>query len=255
MTNLMNYLPCLKCNSSSNILRIDYYDKEDCLYLKLSCVKKCSQNYIKFPDLIQLLRDQQKIPMSILVYGKYSKEQNELKYKSYKILNFYNKIYSDFESIEKEIISFKKNIKDEINKFKKIVESLELLNDLIFGAYLKNIGDNLDKDNNSFLKNNLNFINVNNSKNFNLANNFYIKEIEKDVIKINNSFNFIKKEFSLFIQTNPFTPNNLFPKININDFYSKKEKHNSIETYPTSVKDIKSVIALSDNNIALGSDL
>ena len=52
MSDLINYLPCLKCDSSSNIIRIDYYDKEDCLYLKLSCIKKCSDNYIKFSDLI-----------------------------------------------------------------------------------------------------------------------------------------------------------------------------------------------------------
>ena len=36
----MNYLPCIKCNSSSNIIKIDYSDKDNCLYLKLSCGKK-----------------------------------------------------------------------------------------------------------------------------------------------------------------------------------------------------------------------
>ena len=254
MSNLMNYLPCLKCNSSSNILRIDYYNKEECLYLKLACVKKCSQNYIKCPDLIQILSNQKKIPMSILVYGNYSKEQNKIETLSDKILNCYNKIYSDFEKIEKEIIDFKIYIKGEINKFKKIVESLKLINELIFGGYLKNSEDNLEKDNNIFLKNNLNCLNINKSNDFNIINNFYIKEIEKDIIKINNSFNFIKKEFSFFIQENPFSPNNLFPKINIDDIFSKKEKHNSINTYPTTIKDIKSIILLSDKNIALGSD-
>ena len=254
MSNLVNYLPCLKCNSSSNILRIDYYNKEDCLYLKLACVRKCSQNYIKFPDLIQCLNDQKKIPMSIFVYGNFSKEQNKIEALSDKILNYYNKIYSDFEKIEKEIIDFKIYIKDEINKFKKIVESLKLINELIFGAYLKNIEDNLEKENNSYLKNNLNYINVNKSKDFNMINNFYIKEIEKDIIKINNSFTFIKNEFSFFIQTNPFASNNLFPKVTIDITFSKKLKHNSIETYPTTIKDIKSIILLSDKNIALGSD-
>ena len=254
MSNLMNYLPCLKCNSSSNILRIDYYNKEDCLYLKLACVRKCSQNYIKFPDLIECLNDQKKIPMSIFVYGNFSREQNKIETLSDKILNYYNKIYSDFEKIEKEIIDFKIYIKNQINKFKKIVESLKLINELIFGAYLKNIEDNLEEDNNSYLKNNLNFINVNKSNDFNMINNFYIKEIEKDIIKINNSFNFIKNEFSFFIQTNPFASNNLFPKVTIDITFSKKLKHNSIETYPTTIKDIKSIILLSDKNIALGSD-
>ena len=195
MSNLMNYLPCLKCNSSSNILRIDYYNKEDCLYLKLACVRKCSQNYIKFPDLIQCLNDQKKIPMSIFVYGNFSREQNKIETLSDKILNYYNKIYSDFEKIEKEIIDFKIYIKNEINKFKKIVESLKLINELIFGAYLKNIEDNLEEDNNSYLKNNLNCINVDKSNDFNMINNFYIKEIEKDIIKINNSFNLLKMSF------------------------------------------------------------
>ena len=67
MSDLINYLPCLKCDSSSNIIRIDYYDKEDCLYLKLSCIKKCSDNYIKFSDLINLLKNQKKIPISKLL--------------------------------------------------------------------------------------------------------------------------------------------------------------------------------------------
>ena len=254
MSNLMNYLPCLKCNSSSNILRIDNYDKENCLCIKLSCVHKCSDNYIKFPVLLQLLQNQTKIPMSILVYGKYSKEQNKIEMISEKILNFYNKIYSYFENIEKDIINFKKDINEEINKFKKIVESLQLLNELIFGAYLKNIEDKLQVDNNSFLRNNLKFINIDNSKFFNQTNNFYIREIEKDITKIKNSFNFIKKEFSLIIQKNPLNPINLFPKININDIYSKKPKHNSIESYQTTIKDIKNIILLSDNNLALGSD-
>ena len=254
MSNLMNYLPCFKCNSTSNILRIDHYNKENCLYLKLSCVRKCSDSYIKFPDLLQVLPNQKKIPMSILVYGNYSKEQNKIETISEKIMNFYHKIYSYFEIIEKDIISFKKDINDEITKFQRIVETLHLLNELIFGAYLKNIEDKLEVDNNSFLKNNLKFININNSKNFSLVNNFYIKEIEKDVTKIKNSFTFIKKEFSSFIQSNPFDPNNLFPKIDINDFYSKKPKHNSIEAFPTTIKDIKYIISLSDNNLALGSD-
>ena len=126
MSNLMNYLPCFKCNSTSNILRIDHYNKENCLYLKLSCVRKCSDSYIKFPDLLQVLPNQKKIPMSILVYGNYSKEQNKIETISEKIMNFYRKIYSYFEKIEKDIISFKKDINDEINKFQKIVESLHL---------------------------------------------------------------------------------------------------------------------------------
>ena len=253
MSNLMNYLPCLKCNSSSNILRIDYYDKEDSLYLKLSCVKKCSENYIKLSELIELLKEQKKVPMSILIYGNYSKEQNKIETVSEKILNFYKKIYNDFENIEKIILNFKNEIKKEINKIQNIFESLQLLNDLIFGSFLKNIADNFDKDNNSFLKNNLKFINTNNSNNFNLKNNFYIKEIEKDLSKINNLLNFIKKEFSLLIEINPFTPNNLFPKINIKKL-SLIPRHISIETYPTSIREIKSIIILSDGNLALGSD-
>ena len=186
----MNYLPCIKCNSSSNFLRIDYYDKEDCIYLKLSCVKKCSDNYIKFSDLINLLRNQNKIPMSILVYGNYSKEQKKIEGISEKLLNYYNKIYAKFENIEKNISSFKQKITNEINKTKKIIETLQLLNDLIFGSYLKNIKENLDKDNNSYLKNNLKFININTSID-NIRNNFYLQQIEEDIIKIDNSFNII----------------------------------------------------------------
>ena len=248
----MNYLPCIKCNSSSNILRIDYYDKEDCIYLKLSCVKKCSDNYIKFSDLINLLRNQNKIPMSILVYGNYSKEQKKIEGISEKLLNYYNKIYAKFENIEKNISSFKQKITNEINKTKKIIETLQLLNDLIFGSYLKNIKENLDKDNNSYLKNNLKFININTSID-NIRNNFYLQQIEEDIIKINISFNFINKEFSLFVQTNPLEPINLFPKIK-NYIQKNKEKHDLIETYQTSIKDIKSIILLSNDNLALGSD-
>ena len=141
----MNYLPCIKCNSSSNIIRIDYYDKKDCLYLKLSCVKKCSDsdNYIKFSDLTNLLKNQNKIPMSILVYGNYSKEQKKIESLYEKLLNYYNRLYSNFEDLGKNISAIKEEINDEIKKIKRIFESLQLLNELIFGSYLKNIKDNL----------------------------------------------------------------------------------------------------------------
>ena len=253
MSDLINYLPCLKCDSSSNIIRIDYYDKEDCLYLKLSCIKKCSDNYIKFSDLINLLKNQKKIPISIFVYGNYSKENKKIESISDKIINYYNKLYSDFEIIEKNIANFKENIKSEINKIKRNFESLKLLNELIFGAYLKNIKDNLDKDNNFYLKNNLKHININNEMNLNNKRNFYVKEIEKDISKINNSFNYIKTEFSEFLKLNQLSPINLFPKIN-NNSINIKEKHDLIETYRTSIKNIKSIIYLNDGNIALGSD-
>ena len=253
MSDLINYLPCLKCDSSSNIIRIDYYDKEDCLYLKLSCIKKCSDNYIKFSDLINLLKNQKKIPISIFVYGNYSKENKKIESISDKIINYYNKLYSDFEIIEKNIANFKENIKSEINKIKSNFESLKLLNELIFGAYLKNIKDNLDKDNNFYLKNNLKHININNEMNLNNKRNFYVKEIEKDILKINNSFIYIKTEFSEFIKLNQLSPINLFPKIN-NNSINIKEKHDLIETYRTSIKNIKSIICLNDGNIALGSD-
>ena len=253
MSDLINYLPCLKCDSSSNIIRIDYYDKEDCLYLKLSCIKKCSDNYIKFSDLINLLKNQKKIPISIFVYGNYSKENKKIESISDKIINYYNKLYSDFEIIEKNIANFKENIKSEINKIKRNFESLKLLNELIFGAYLKNIKDNLDKDNNFYLKNNLKHININNETNLNNKRNFYVKEIEKDISKINNSFNYIKTEFSEFLKLNQLSPINLFPKIN-NNSINIKEKHDLIETYRTSIKNIKSIICLNDGNIALGSD-
>ena len=183
----MNYLPCIKCNSSSNIIKIDYSDKDNCLYLKLSCVKKCSTNYIKFSDLINLLKNQNKVQMSILVYGNYSKEQKKIENISEKLINCYNKILSNFEIIEKNIIAFKEEITNEIKKIKAINESLQILNELIFGSYLKNIKDNLDKDNNSYLKNNLKFININNSSD-NFRNNFYLQQIEDDISKINNSF-------------------------------------------------------------------
>ena len=248
----MNYLPCIKCNSSSNIIKIDYSDKDNCLYLKLSCVKKCSTNYIKFSDLINLLKNQNKVQMSILVYGNYSKEQKKIENISEKLINCYNKILSNFEIIEKNIIAFKEEITNEIKKIKAINESLQILNELIFGSYLKNIKDNLDKDNNSYLKNNLKFININNSSD-NFRNNFYLQQIEDDISKINNSFNYIKKEFSLFTKTNPFEPINLFPKI-FDNIPKNKEKHDIIETYQTTIKDIRSIILLSDGNLALGSE-
>ena len=125
--------------------------------------------------------------MSILVYGNYSKEQKKIENISEKLINCYNKILANFEMIEKNIIAFKEEITNEIKKIKRINESLQILNELIFGSYLKNIKDNLDKDNNSYLKNNLKFININNSSD-NFRNNFYLQQIEDDISKINNSF-------------------------------------------------------------------
>ena len=254
MSNLMNYLPCLKCNSSSNIIRIDYYDKEDSLYLKLSCVRNCSENYIKYSELYQSLKNQKKIPMSILVYGNYSKEKNKIENFFEKIINYYNKIYTDLENIETNFMNLKKEIKDELTKIKNLFESLQIINELIFGAYLKNIEDNLDKDNISYLKNNLKCININNTNNFNIQNNLYVKEIEKDISKINSSITFLKKEFSLLIKSNPYTPINLFPKKYLDNIILKP-RHNSIETHPTNIKDIQNIILLSDENLALGSDV
>jgi hypothetical protein len=92
--------------------------------------------------------------------------------------------------------------------------------------------------------------------NLNNKRNFYVKEIEKDITKINNSFNYIfyiKTEFSEFLKLNQLSPINLFPKIN-NNSINIKEKHDLIETYRTSIKNIKSIICLNDGNIALGSD-
>ena len=47
-----------------------------------------------------------------------------------------NKIYTDLENIETNFMNLKKEIKDELTKIKNLFESLEIINELIFGAYL-----------------------------------------------------------------------------------------------------------------------
>ena len=257
MSNLMNYLQCLKCNSSSNILQINYNNKVNDIFLKLSCVKKCSVNYIKLSELIETTKIQNKIPISILAYGNYIKEQSKIETFSEKILSFYNQFYLDIENIEKNLMIFKEEIKNEINKTKNTIDKLIILNEYIFGGYLKILQDNLDKDNKDYLKNNLKFININSSNIFNNKNRLYKKEIEKDIENLNNIITYLKKEFSLFIKENALNPINLFPasnNIQIQTFH-KKQKHNIIETINTKIKDIKSIIQLSDGNLALGSDI
>ena len=57
MANLLNYLPCPKClNFSSNLIQLEKkrFEKENDLYLKLSCSQKCSINCIRFSELKQI---------------------------------------------------------------------------------------------------------------------------------------------------------------------------------------------------------
>ena len=262
MSNLLNYLPCPKClNYSSNMIQLDIDDKEDDLFLQLSCVKNCSINFIKFSELKNILNKQEKLPISIFLYGKFSKEQTQIENISTKIFNHINKIYSDIETLEKKIIKIKEEIKNVIDKYKKNFEIFQLLHELIYGSYLKNIKDNIQQDNNLNLNNNLKFININNIDNYNIHNNFYLKEIEKDIINIDDSLNFIKNEMILYLQNNKIisiNKNNINKKIfplviNSNINSNKNEKNNIIYTYKVNLKKIDQILQLSDGNIALGS--
>ena len=263
MSNLMNYLPCPKClNFPSNIIKLETKEneKENDLFLKLSCANNCSINCIKLSEIKQLLINQTKIPLSIFIYGKFSQQQTQIENISSKIFNKLDSIYSSIEKLEKEIISLKEEIKIEIDKYKKSFEDFQLLHELIYGAYLKNI-----KDTNEDLNNNLKYLNINDYDNYHIQNNFYIKEIEKDIITIDNSINYIKKELFYYLKNNPiisinedYNNNNksLFPLYDFsisNLCPYENENTNIIESYNTSIKDIESIIQLSDGNIALGS--
>ena len=261
MSNLLNYLPCPKClNCSSNIIQIDNKrnEIEDDIFLKLSCVQKCSINYVKFQDLKQILNNQIKVPISIFIYGKFSEEQNQIENNSTKIFNIINKIYSNIESIEKEIIKIKEEIKKEITIYKNNFINFKLLHELIYGAYLKNVRDNIPQDNNINLNKNLELININKESNYNIQNNFYIKEIEKDICKINTSIDYIKNEVILYLKNNKvISINEIMNKNNIIDFNHinccRNQNHNKVDTFNTSLKNIESILQLSDGNIILGS--
>ena len=268
MSNLLNYLPCPKClNFTSDIIKLENKEneKQNDLFLKLTCIKNCSINVVKISELKQLLINKTKIPLSIFIYGKYSQQQTQIENISSKIFNKLNNIYSSIEKLEKEILTIKEELKIEIDKYKKSLEDFQLLHELIYGAYLKNIKDNIEKDANENLNNNLKYLKINDYDNYNIQNNFYIKEIEKDILTINNSINYIKKELSYYLKNNPiisinedYNNNNksLFP---LYDFSIsslcpyENENTNIIETYNTSIKDIEAIIQLSDGNIALGS--
>ena len=150
----------------------------------------------------------------------------------------------------------KEIIKDEIFKYKKYFEDLKLLNELIYGSYLKNNKDNIEQDNVLNLNNNLKLIYINEKDKFNIENNFYIKEIEKDIILINNSINYIKKEIKYFLNNNKIISVNKTNYSNIDLFHQvnfSNSIHNEIETYRTSIKNIETILKLSDGNIAIGS--
>ena len=263
MSNLLNYLPCPKClKYSSNLIQLETNNEGDDLLLKLSCVKKCSINYIKFSELKKILSEQEKLPLSIFLYGEFSKAQEQIENISTKILIQFNKIISNIEILEKKIIEIKENIKNEIDKYKNNFENFQLLHELIYGSYLKNIKDNIEQNNYINLNNNLKFININNYDNYNLQNNFYIKEIEKDILKINNSINFIKNEMILYLKNNKIISinennninNNLFSFVNSSKINNNKnELKNKIDTYDVNLRNIETIIQLSDGNIALGS--
>ena len=259
MADLLNYLPCPKwLNHSSNLVNLEIKKTEsnEELILKLSCAKNCSINWIAFSNLKKYLDNQEKVPLSLLIYGKFSKEQNILESNSSKIFNKLDKLYLEIEKMEKEIIKMKEIVKDEIFKYKKYFEDLKLLYELIYGAYLKNNKDNIEQDNVLNLNNNLKLIYINEKDKFNIENNFYIKEIEKDIILINSSINYIKNEFKYFLNNNKIISVNKTNNSNIDLFHKvnfSNSIHNEIETYKTSIKNIETILKLSDGNLAIGS--
>ena len=264
MANLLNYLPCPKClNFSSNLIQLEKkrFEKENDLYLKLSCSQKCSINCIRFSELKQLLNNQEKVPMSIFIYGKFSQEQTQFENISSKIFNIIDKLYSDIEEIEKKICKMKEQIKEEIIRYKKEFEDFQLLHELIYGAYLRNIKDNINQDNNLILNNNIKLINIIDKDNFSIQNNFYKKEIEKDILNINNSIIYIKKEFSCYFKNNEIITINennnnksIFPLVEFSNYISNNiNSHSEIESYNVSLKNIEKILKLSDGNIILGS--
>ena len=256
MSNLINYLSCPKClEHVSKILQLENNDND--LIMKLSCANNCSINNIKFSEFKTILSNQTKVPLNMFVYGNYSKEQEQMENISTKI----NNIYLSIEIIEKEIIKLKEELKNEIAKFKQNFEDFQLLHELIYGAYLKNDKNYSEQENKLHFNHNLEFININDKDYYNINNNFYYKEIEKDITKINNSINTIKKEINFYLKDNQIISinekinnKNLSPLIVFSTKnYPKIQKHNYIETYPTSIKIIESIVQLSDGNIALGS--
>lgn len=267
MSYLLNYLPCPKClKYSSNIIKLEnkVNGKENDLFLKLSCVQNCSINCIKFSELKQLLNNQEKIPTSPLIHGNFSHEQDQIENISAKIFNKINNVYCSIEKIEKEILKLKEEVKKEIFNYKKGFEDFRLLHEIIYGAYLKNIKDNKSQENQSYLNNNLKFININDNNNYNIENYFYFKEIEKDILTIDSSINSVKNEIFIYLKNNQIISINekynknkcLFSLVDFslnNNSYSKIEKHNTIKKYNTRIKNIETIIKLSDGNIALGS--
>ncbi len=91
-----------------------------------------------------------------------------------------------------------------------------------------------------------------------MINNFYIKEIEKDIYKINTSIDYIKNEIFLYLNNNKvISINEVMNKNNIIDFNHincfRNKIHNKVDTFNTSLKNIESILQLSDGNIILGS--
>ena len=259
MSNLLNYLPCPKCKAySSNLIQMEIDEMENDLFLKLLCTKKCSTNCVRFSELKQLLNGQTKNPLSILIHGKFSKDQEQIENISTKIYKIYDTIISDIENMEKEITKMKEEIKNEIIRYKKNFEDFQLLHELIYGAYLKNIKDDIDQDNELILNDNLKLLNIYN--NTNIEDNFYIKEIQKDIINIRNRIISIKKEVILYFKYNKIisineSKNNksILPLVSFN-IMNSNTKHTKINTFNTNLKNIENILQLSDGNILLGSD-
>ena len=261
MSNLINYLPCPKCFvHSANIMQMENKGEE--LFLKLNCSNFCSVNYLKFSELKKILNNQTKVGLNMFVHGNFNKEQEQIENISTKLINKINNIYLSIENIEKEIIKLKEELKSEIAQCKRILEDFQLLHKLIYGAYLKK-EEKISEDNNKInFNNNLKYININGIDNYSINNNFYYQEMEKDIIEINNSIKSIKKEIYFYLKNNIniFTKENennksLSPLVGLSNIYSSKktQKHNYIETYSISIKNIESIVLLSDGNIALGS--
>ena len=259
MANLLNYLPCPKCKTcSSNLIQMEMEEMENDLFLKLLCTKNCSTNCISFSELKQLLNGQTKIPLSILIHGKFSKDQEQIENISTKIYNIYDSIISDIENMEKEITKMKEEIKNEIIRYKKNFEDFQLLHELIYGAYLKNIKDDIEQDNELILNDNLKLLNI--YSNTNIMDNFYIKEIQKDIVNMRSLIVSIKKEVILYFKYNKIISINennnnksILPLVNLNTRNSNI-KHTKISTFNTNLKNIENILQLSDGNILLGSD-
>ena len=94
--------------------------------------------------------------------------------------------------------------------------------------------------------------------NTNIADNFYIKEIQKDIVNIRSSISSIKKEVILYFKYNKIISINenknnksILPLVNPYTMNSNI-KHTKISAFNTNLKNIENILQLSDGNLLLG---